>query len=342
MIKRMDIYELTEKCKEIFYDYLVNGKEFCIGSTPKPIKEGFTPIDYLYGMNLKKLQDNQDRIKMIEEILSSIPKETKFCDLVYKEMIEALEDEQKLLKETNAKTQRARYNKTKILDYARSTVRIPLNKKINSLYDDFILEVLFYDDVTTLGGRYNEYKSLPIEERKGFVQKAISITHLGLFLPSKEADGINCTIRVYGNQKEHTMYHRYAQQFVSKNIILESKYADFSKLTLVDTMEIKNNDLRQILQDKLDLDNMNLQQVAEKEIGNDKYSVLLFNESGKKHYFIRYVCPSTSRVYFNEIDLKNLALSEYFKNNDCNSWIDSWWSIAHLGASPESKAMIRC
>lgn len=344
MVQRLDIYELRNTCKEIFYDYLVNGKEFCIGTTPKPIKEGLTPIDCLYGMNLKKLYDNQDRIEMIKEILCSIPKGTKFCDLVYKEMIEALEEEQKLLKETNSKTQRARYNKTKILDYARSTVRIPLNKKINSLYDDFILEVLFYDDVTTLGGRYEEYTSLPTEQREEFVRKATMVTHLGLYLPSATSNAISCTIRVLGEQKEHTMYHRYAQQFTEKNVILDTKYADFSNLNLMDTMEIKYNDLRQVLQDKLDLDKMGLKKVSEKVIGNDKYSIHHYQSEPdlSDHYFIRYVCPSTNRVYFNEIDLKNLALSKYYVRNDCNSWINSWWSIAHLGANPDSKPMIRC
>ena len=54
--------------------------------------------------------------------------------------------------------QKELYKKTGTTDFCRSFVRIPLDKKINSYYDDFSLDIVFYDDVCTPLGKYNEYK----------------------------------------------------------------------------------------------------------------------------------------------------------------------------------------
>ena len=58
--------------------------------------------------------------------------------------------------------------------------------------------------------------------------------------------------------------------------------------------------------------------------------------------FIRYVCPSTGRVYYNPINTEFLAYSEYFKEGDYNSYLEAWWNVCHVGANPREGMMARC
>ena len=58
--------------------------------------------------------------------------------------------------------------------------------------------------------------------------------------------------------------------------------------------------------------------------------------------FIRYVCPSTQRVYYNSINKQFISFSEYYKENDFESYIYAWWNVCHVGADPRTgRQMLR-
>ena len=59
-------------------------------------------------------------------------------------------------------------------------------------------------------------------------------------------------------------------------------------------------------------------------------------------YYIRYVCSSTGRVYYNELVPNYLRLSSYFDKNDYSSYAKAWWNITHIGASVEGENVIDC
>ena len=85
--------------------------------------------------------------------------------------------------------------------------------------------------------------------------------------------------------------------------------------------------MKQFIQSKLDLDKETcMEKLADKYVGNDNYQILKDTEnpvdydsrswgwsSQMSDLYIRYICPSTGRVYFNNLNLSNLKLSEYFK-----------------------------
>ena len=345
MLVRYDKKELKDICTNLFFDYMENGKDFCIGKSLKKLPNGYSPVDCLHRMHIDKVNQIDNRLNMLCEMVID-SRQFKQSTKVLEEMEQYLMTEKDLILNTNAKVQRKRYSKCKVLDYSRTGVRIPLNKKINPLYDDFILEVLFYDDVTTLAGRYDEYKQAT--DKRKFLEDNIEITHMaflynkeGLFqkeyvfmlkgVPTVQSYKADVLLRTF---KTHEIM--YGTNKSVPNIL------DFKNLTLEETMQIVNNDIRQIIQSKLDIDSMNLTEVFSKNVGNDNYKLLKLDYEGTPMYFIRYICPSTGRVYFNLLDFKMIALSEYYNENDYSSWINAWWSIAHVGACPYNKAMIRC
>lgn len=337
-IERLPLKELREKCREIFYDYAVNGKKFCqahgtvmLGDMVD-IGEGVTPMDMLWQETQYTIQENAERIKTIEEELTKGNHEV--IDQIHKEQLEPLYVERELFLNSNMKTQKEFYKKTGCVEYSRSLIKIPLDKLINSYYDDLFLEVLFYDDIAVNAGQYETYKSIDDKEaKKNFVKKNTEITHMGL-LVTAGGDQARSIIFLEGNG---------AKESPNGSIeLLSSKYADFSKLTLADTQKVKNNDLRQILQSKIDLDKENLKVLADKDVRGDNYKILVHNIKEYEEYYIRYVCPSTGRVYYNILNLTNLRYSDYYKDGDYESYINAWWSLNNLGASVEGEAITRC
>lgn len=335
-IKRLSHEELIEKGKEIFYDYMSSSPTFFnLGRVENCPKNNPTPMHMLYQDHLETIKENEERQKMYEEALAEV-KDDPECVEVLSKQLDLLKEEHDLLTNMSMKSQKENYAKNGGgIDYARSCVRIPLDKLINSYYDDFVLEVAFYDDIAVSKGKFKDYKKLTTtEERKQFIKDHTEITHLGLAFFAGEEH--KATVELLGSIDFNSEEARDLSI-----TLLDSRYSDFDTLTLKDTMEIANNDLSQLFQSKIDLDKENMTVLADKTVGYDNYKILKPKDSDET-YFIRYICPSTGRVYFNELNVNNLGLSEYFKASDYDSYIYSWWSINNLGANPFGKAMWRC
>ena len=349
-LQRLSTDELIKKGKEIFYDYVASNEDFYTGENYEPCTEEYpTVMDMLYKEILDSIQENADRIKMYEEAIEE-NKSNEPCVEALTKQLDFLKKEREMFLNSNMKEQKRIYKETKAVDYSRNAIRIPLDKRINSFYDDLILEVLFYDDVAVPKGKYKAYKKLKtFEERREFIEANTEITHMG-FAYIRNGNHV-ATIGILGKLN-------FNNSRVKNNdlTLLEHKFSDFNNLRLADTNEIKNNDLKQYLQSKLDLDKETcMEKLAEKFVGNDNYQILRDTSSpsnsdsnnlrwgsSMSDLYIRYICPSTERIYFNNLNLRNLELSEYYKKDDYESYIDAWWSINNLGADPNQKAMIRC
>jgi hypothetical protein len=121
--------------------------------------------------------------------------------------------------------------------------------------------------------------------------------------------------------------------------LLPQEFSNFEELRLSDTSKIRNNDLKQFIQSKIDLDKENMTLLSSLIIRGDKYDIY---RSDDEELFIRYVCRSTGRVYYNKLILENLALSSYFHRDDYDSYSKAWWNLNTLGGSPDGDPVIRC
>ncbi len=333
-LKRYNLNELVEKCEDLFYSYMVEGKTFYY---PLPTfseelptecdKKYPNPAYILHNSYLITKKLNQERIENYG-LQKQTLRDKSYLNLI-KQQITYLQDENKILTNLNMELQKKIYKSSGKLKHSRSSILFPLNKLINSLYDDMWLEVLFYDDVCTPMGKIAELLSLPKEKQKEFLRANTEVTHLGLLLNYPSSP------RVIGIKGES----------VDSSSSLPCKYADFKNLKLSDLDEILNNDLRQLLQSKIDLDKENLKFLAEEKIRGDIYQ-LYYRDNPRNYYtsgfYIRYVCSSTARVYYNQLNLRNLSISTYFDGNNYNSYLKAWWNITHLGARIEGNPVISC
>ena len=141
-IKRLTHEELIEKGIEIFYDYMSSSPTFFnLGKVEDCTKENPTPMHMLYQDHLETIKENEERQKMYREAIAEVQDDPE-CLKVLQDQLNLLEEEHDLLTNMNMKEQRKTYGENKgSIDYARSCVRIPLDKLINSYYDDFVLEV---------------------------------------------------------------------------------------------------------------------------------------------------------------------------------------------------------
>ena len=348
-LQRLNHDELVKKGEEIFYDYVASSEDFFTGGEYlKCTKQYPSVMDMLYKEHLDSVQENSNRIRIYEEAIEE-NKGNKLC-------VEALEKQLKLLKQereyfinSNMEEQKKLYEKTSSVNYSRNAIRIPLDKRINSFYDDLILEVLFYDDIAVPKGKYEDYRKLKtFEDRKAFIKANTEITHMGFAYIRNNS--LVAIIGILGN-----LNLKKTKVVLGEVTILGHEFSDFQNLKLSDTNKIKNNDLRQFMQSKIDLDKETcMEKLAEKFVGNDLYQILKDVSSSNietsdspwtpapSNLYIRYVCPSTGRVYYNNLALRNLKLSKYYKEDDYETYIDAWWSINNLGADPNQKAMIRC
>ena len=116
--------------------------------------------------------------KIEDDVRSSLEKQLKL-----------LTEGANYLRNSNRYYQEGLYNQTHSTDYARTTIRIPLDKKINSYYDDFHFRSSFYDDVCTFKWKvkFEEYKALKTEkDRRKFIKNNTEITHMGLLYLREE------------------------------------------------------------------------------------------------------------------------------------------------------------
>ena len=341
-LKRLGLKELQDKCKEIFYDYMssdkekfYDDKEFIDCSQEFP-----TPMHMLWKETQDSIEENKARLDMFQEAIMENREDDDIVK-VLKEQMKPLEEEREYFLKSSMQYQKELYKKTGVIDYSRSFIRIPLDKRINSFYDDLILEVVFYDNIGVNNGDYDTYKRLETqEERKNFIIENTEITHLGLVILSKSTSNQLATIALMGSLDFDN--ERVRQSGIT---LLSQEFADFDKLTLAKTMKLGNNDLRQLFQTKIDLDKEDLKLLSDIDIKGDNYKLYkLKKEEDQRHntLFIRYVCPSTQRVYYNSINTEYLKYSDYFKENDYTSYIKSWWNVTHLGTKIEEGTFTRC
>ena len=333
-LKRLSHEELIPLCKEIFYDYLSSeGGLFWYSSNYGTLESDCpTPAHQIHKQYEELLKQNEERQRVYNNALSHDGLD-KACKQSLNKQIEFLGNEHNALITSNLKNQKELYKRTHVIDYTRTYIRIPLDKIINSYYDDLTLEVVYYDDVSTLNGKFKEYKELNTkEERLEFVKANTEITHLGL---ATIRDGSHkATIGLLGELNLGD-----SRLTVLSYEVLPHKFSDFTTLTLKDTNEIENNDLKQFIQSKIDLDKENLKKLSSQVIRGDLYEI--YSNCDSDEYFIRYICRGTKRVYYNLLNLRNLSLSEDFDENDVNTWALAWWNLNTLGGKPMGKPVIR-
>lgn len=180
-----------------------------------------------------------------------------------------------------------------------------------------------------------------VKEKVKFVEDNIEFTHCML----GGATNPNWGIGVYGElDKTFTEFTEGKQQ------ALPCEYCDFSKITLADTLKIKNQDLMQLMQSKIDIDRENLEVIDEREVRGDVYRIVKTPKpiergrgSNPVNYLIRFVCPSTGRVYHVDLVEEMLDSSKYYKPGETSTYIHAWWHITHGGADPlAGPDVIRC
>ena len=315
-LKRYTLKELQELLPNMFYEYMVS--------------EGVTRVNKFYK---EKIEEYADTMRLYYNGLAegNLDESTVIS---IKEQLQYLKEGIKYLEQSNMTTQKELYARTGSVDFCRSIVQIPLNKKLNSFYDDLTLEVVFYDDVCTPKGNIETYEKLDSDEdRLEYLLRNTEITNVGLVY---ERNGRRVAILEvigelnYGDE-------RVEQAGVA---LLSKTYSDFENMTLKDTLQVENNDLRQWLQTKIDLDKENMEQLAREFIRGDYYSIHKSNNN--KDLYIRYVCRSTGRVYYNLLIKENLKISEYFEEGNYSSYAKAWWSLTHLGSKIDGKPVPAC
>ena len=322
-LKRYTTEELIPILSDLFYDYMSSEKG------------GATNAETTYLDYKTKISEYKDRIKLYEEAINDNSIEKEATDSLNKQLA-YLEQGLKYLESTNMQFQKELYKKTGTTDFCRSFVRIPLDKKINSYYDDFSVDIVFYDDVCTPLGKYKKYEKLTTkEDRVKFLKDNTEITHIGLvYAPQKQVRAI---ISVMG--KLNFSDPRIQESGIT---LLDQKFSNFENLTLKDTTEINNNDLKQFIQTKIDLDKENMELLASVNIRGDIYKILKPQGSKDKTIYIRYVCRSTGRVYYNPLNLRNLEISKEYIKDDYESYAKAWWNLNTLGSEVNGKPVIRC
>ena len=333
-LKRYNIEELIEVCEDTFYEYMVNSKVYYQNFTEQPCA---SPAEALYLKYTSAIEENKARITDLYIFTTTCTDKT-YKNLAQKQ-IELYMKEQEALSNLNANVQRALYATNRYSPCCRSGVIFPLNKCINSLYDNLWLEVIFYDDISTPAGLFKMFTTSPTELKKEFYKQNVYITSIGLIITGTSNTKSDKGLIVLKGSPDD-----FQASFVE---VLTSNFADFNNLRLADTNTIIHNDLKQVLQSKIDMDKEKLTFLSHKEIRGSEYWLYRNDERPltdiySDNYYIRYVCASTGRVYYNQLNLRNLSVSEYFNKSDYSSYLDAWWSIAHLGASIEGEPVISC
>ena len=128
-LKRYTTEELIPILSDLFYDYMSSEK----GETTnaETTNAETTYLDYK-----TKISEYKDRIKLYVEAINDNSVEKEAIDSLNKQLA-YLEQGLRYLESTNMQFQKELYKKTGTTDFCRSFVRIPLDKKINSYYDDF-------------------------------------------------------------------------------------------------------------------------------------------------------------------------------------------------------------
>ena len=324
-LERYPLKEIVQLCTNAFYHYMVYSDKSYNWFTE--INE--IPTIEMHDRYMKALKDSKEKYLELTS-MEHLTEDQSLADVIAKQR-KFHSHEYGLLKSLNMAKQIATDMTNADKVYSHSVVLLPLNKLINSYYDDLWLEVLFYDDVCTPAGQFEKYMKLPVTEKEQFLRENTSITHMAFKFFKSD---ISIVIKGECNADGRNVF--------------PAEYGDFANLNLSMLNSLYNNDLRQKLQEKIDLDKENLTFLARLKIRGDVYELYCYNKldvsryySGAQ-YYIRYVCCSTGRVYYNALNINNLSVSEYFDPRNYESYLMAWWNITHVGAKIEGNAVISC
>ena len=314
-IVRYTTEELLDYIKELFYEEVATSTKMYFQE--KIAEEGQIRPRTRYQKRLKRIEDIKFRIKDFEQRKEEEPNEDDKA--VYQEGIDILSEKLFYEEHPDIEHQKEEYIKTKDVFASHTFTEFPLKKKLNSLYDDFNAVVMFYDDLTTDEIITKLEKAPTLEEKKQIVKDNVEITHVVIRL----ATSSKATINLFGLVDEE-----YSDPTNPQAQVLPIKYSNFQDLTLEDCENIKNNDLAQLVQERIDMTKEDLIIDDEATIKGEKYAIVRSPRTNKQ--YIRYTCPSTQRVYHNVLEHRYLAQSPYYKKNDVKSYIKSWYNIANL------------
>lgn len=270
-----------------------------------------------YELRKQRIEDIKFRIKDYERRREEEPlQEDKE---VYSDGIDILQNALYLEENYDIKHQKEIYNRTGDLYATHSFTEMPLNKQICGIYDDFNAVVLYFDNLTNEEVISKLEQAKTLEEKRQIVKDNVEITHITMVMN----DSARTTFVIEGkyDTKIGDPQNASAQ-------LLPPKFSDFSKVTLADCESIKNNDLAQIVQERIDMDAEQLEIEDVRIIKGEEYKIMKSPHTEKE--YIRYVCPSTQRVYYNVLDFEYLSRSPYFVKGDVTSYIKSWYNISNL------------
>ena len=385
-IKRYSLQELTDKLEGLCFEDLANSTVRWENGTQADSGRSFLRMDLEEGLTNCVIY--RDRIEAFIEksVDKSLNKEQRTIYAKAVELLYKLSDDEEL---TTIPYSKALYEREKNIYNSRFYQEFPLDKKINSLYDDFSVFTLRYCNISAIwnnkqaliksykgdrralerfaGHAWPEDKekqkrflslstdedrcallekeygkdhcdildSLEGQAKVDFVKQNVEFTHLCLGPTESSAWAILLRGEIDGK-------HKHGDPSIN---ILPKEYADCAALKLSDTMKIQNNDLQQFMQTKIDIDKENLDVVDERNIRGDIYKILKAPSGFDRRsaYIIRYVCPSTGRVYFNSIDTNMISMSSYFKRDDVSTYSYAWWQVNNAGEDPmDEEDVIRC
>lgn len=155
---------LEDVCTSLFYDYMADTVEG---------NKALTHADQKYFEHSANIIGMQEEIEDLNKYN------------IFQDRVKYLRNQIKVLKSLNKNKQKRLYSTNKTCEYS-TIVNIPLTYKLHKTHlpfpsTEFELEVVFYDDVTTLSGRYEEYKALrTFKSRKQFVKDNTKITHMSI------------------------------------------------------------------------------------------------------------------------------------------------------------------
>ena len=306
--------ELIDFCTDQFYEEVATSTK--VYFQDKVAEEGQIRPRTRLEKRLKRIEKIKYRIA---DFKARQAEETNEEDIkTYQKGIDLLVDKLDYEENPTIERQKQEYEKKKDVFGSRTFTEFPLNKKINSLYDDFNCIVLFYDNLTTEEIVSKLENAPTLEEKKQIVKDNVEITHMIIRIASPSGPRISLLGKI---DEEYSNPSNPSAQ------ILPPKFADFDSLTLADCESIANNDLQQIVQERIDMSRENLEVVDEAVIKGEKYTI---NKSPNGKLYISYTCPSTQRVYYNALNLNYLAQSPYFKEGDVSTYIKSWYNISNL------------
>ena len=194
--------KLQEICTELFYDHMAT------------IVKGKTVTN----AHIKHKEYNELVLRLTERTRAYKQFMQKYGNV---EISQSLVKYKECIINSNMEFQKETYKNTKDMDFSRTYIKFPLKDRINPIYDDFELEVVFYDDVCTLKGKFKEYKNLKTkEERISFLKENTEITHMSLQLNMGD---LRVLIGVQGTIK--------MQKGALDVLVLPYKYSDLTRIT---------------------------------------------------------------------------------------------------------------